>query len=628
MPFNRREFLAGMLPVASQLTGCASMQAVTEPSPTVQVRPSLLASESDWSSLSDRCKVDPDLDRFTAALLARARSDVALPSLEHTLEDGRLLGVSREFIRRSLQWAFAYRVTGERVFLDRAREEMLAVAAFSDWHPDPYLDLAEMTTGMAISYNWLFSDLSADDRAALRAAIVDKGIAQARNGHRTFRSTNNWNQVCIGGMVLGALAVEDDEPALAADLLAAARQGVLIGLNAYRPDGVYPEGPAYWSYGSSYTVLLAAALRDTRDGDWGLLDAPGFKRSAQFYAHAIGPSGKYFDFADSNERQELPCAIVYLARELDQPALLTAKRQMIRNGQGLSDRFAPLSVLWWPTKTGGNTAPTSFSGQGAQPLAIWRSSWSDPDAWWFAIKAGGAAHSHAHMDAGSFVLDLDGLRWARDLGMQDYGSLESRGIDLWNMKRNSSRWRVFRLSAEAHNTLTLDGRAHSVRGMATLRMVAEREALIDLSSALLPGQVTRATRRARFLDDAVQLDDELLGARPGSTVRWAMATEAEIRLEGTTAFLTQKGKRLTVQFKGDAIQLDVLDISAPRQDFDQPNPNVRQLVVSGKPRADGSWNLGARFSRGQALPGSLAGLRPALAHFAGAGPHQAGHAAC
>ncbi|WP_083336896.1 heparinase II/III family protein [Polaromonas sp. JS666] len=605
MPFNRREVLAAMLPATAPLAGCGSMQAVVESPPTeqVQAHPPLLASESDWSSLADRCKADPDLGRFNAALLARARSDMALPSLEHTLEDGRLLGVSREFIRRSLQWAFAYRVTRERVFLDRARQEMLAVAAFSDWHPDHYLDLAEMTTGMAISYSWLFNDLSDYDRAALRTAMVDKGIAQARKGHITFRSTNNWNQVCIGGMVLGALAVEDDEPALAADLLAAAHQGVFIGLKAYRPDGVYPEGPDYWSYGSSYTVLLAAALRgNNRDGstdrDWGLLDAPGFKRSAEFYAHAIGPSGKYFNFADSNEGQELPCAIVYLARELDQPALVTAKRQMIRDRQGLSDRFAPLSVLWWPTKTGGNTAPTSFSGQGAQPLAIWRSSWSDPNAWWFAIKAGGAAHSHAHMDAGSFVLDLDGLRWAKDLGMQDYSSLESRGIDLWNMKPGSSRWRVFRLSAEAHNTLTLDGQAHSARGMATLRMVAEREALIDLTPALLPGQVTRATRRARFLDDAVQLDDELLGARPDSTVRWAMATEAEVRLEGTTAFLAQKGKRLTVQFEGNAIQLDVLDISAPRRDFDQPNPNVRQLVVSGKPKADGSWKLATRFSRG------------------------------
>jgi hypothetical protein len=601
MPFKRREFLAAMFPVATQLTGCGGLQLMAESAespPAVQAHPTLLASETDWSSLADRCKADPDLARFTAALLARARTDIALPPLAHTLEDGRLLGVSREFIRRSLQWAFAYRVTREPVFLDRARQEMLAVAAFSDWPPDPFLDLAEMTTGMAISYSWLFNDLPADDRAVLRAAIVDKGIAQARNGHRTFRSTNNWNQVCIGGMVLGALAVEADEPALAADLLAAAHQGVLTGLNAYRPDGVYPEGPDYWSYGSSYTVMLAAALRDTRDGDWGGLDAPGFKRSAEFYAHAIGPSGKYFNFADSNEAQGLPCAIVYLAREMGQPALLTAKRQMIRNGQGLSDRFAPLSVLWWPTSTAGNAAPTSFSGQGAQPLAIWRSSWSDPDAWWFAIKAGGAAHSHGHMDAGSFVLDLDGLRWAKDLGAQDYGSLESRGIDLWNMDRRSTRWQVFRLSAEAHNTLTLDGQAHSVRGMATLRMVSEREALIDLTRALLPGQATQATRRARFLGDAVQLDDEIFGARPGGTVRWAMATEAEVSLEGHTAFLTQKGKRLAVQFEGEGIQLDVLDISAPRRDFDQSNPNVRQLVVSGKPRANGSWKLGVRFSRG------------------------------
>mgnify|MGYP006199991143 CR=1 FL=1 len=38
----------------------------------------------------------------------------------------------------------------------------------------------------------------------MRRAIVDKGIAQARYGHRTFELSNNWGQVCIAGMVLGA----------------------------------------------------------------------------------------------------------------------------------------------------------------------------------------------------------------------------------------------------------------------------------------------------------------------------------------------------------------------------------------------------------------------------------------
>jgi oligo-alginate lyase len=596
---KRREFLTALALLSAQLAACRSTSIAGAGSAN-SGHPRLLVSAADWASLAARRKVDPDLDRFTVLLIERARKDLNQPALERKLQGRRLLGVSREFIRRVLQWAFAYRVTGETAFLDRARKEMLAVAAFSDWNPSHYLDVAEMTAGLAIGYDWLFNDLPVSERATLRAAIIEKGIAQARNGHRTFRMNNNWNQVCIGGMVLGALAVQEDEPALARDLLAAAQKDLFSGLDAYAPDGVYPEGPGYWSYGTTYSVLLIAALRELKIPDWGVLAAPGFTRSAAFYAHSIGPSGKHFNFADNNERQELPSPIVFLARALGQPALLNAKREMIRKNEGVNERFAPLSILWWPVEAsdkgekGDKAPPLSFVGQGSQPLAIWRASWSDPNALWFAIKGGGAAHNHAHMDAGSFVLDWDGLRWAKDLGMQDYNSLESRGIALWNMKQDSPRWKVFRIGSDAHNTLSINGAPHSATGMASLRMTNEREALIDLAPVL---GVKEATRRARFADDAVELEDRIEGAAPSSEIRWAMCSEAEIRIEGSSAILTQKGKTLRVRFKAEGVKLAVLDISQPRSDFDLPNPNTRQLIATAPVVADGSWRLAVRFSR-------------------------------
>lgn len=213
---NRREFAAALaalaaMPTAIGGTALASTQGASG-------HPRLLVSSAEWTSLATRRKADPDLDRFVALVLDRARKDLDRPQLERKLDGRRLLGVSREFIRRVLQWAFAFRTTGDVVFLDRARREMLAVAAFPDWNPSHYLDVAEMTAGMAIGYDWLFNELPADARATIRQAIVGNGIGQARNGHKTFRFTNNWSQVCIGGMVLGALAVRDDEPALARDL--------------------------------------------------------------------------------------------------------------------------------------------------------------------------------------------------------------------------------------------------------------------------------------------------------------------------------------------------------------------------------------------------------------------------
>ncbi|GAB2896806.1 hypothetical protein GCM10027046_27880 [Uliginosibacterium flavum] len=585
------------------LAACANPPTVPAPdatpktSATLPDHPRLIASRADWQQLATRRASDPDLNRLVELLLERARADLKREPVERKLQGRRLLEVSREFIRRSLLWSFAYRVTGERVFLDRARREMLAVSAFPDWNPSHYLDVAEMTAGLAISYDWLYHDLAPEDRNTLRRALVDKGIAQARNGHKTFTMTNNWGQVCIGGMVLGALAVEEDEPELARDLLAAAKKSSFIALDAYQPDGIYPEGPGYWTYGTSYETLLIAALRSSLHTDWGLLDAPGLKRSAEFFTHAVSPSGRQFNFADGNEGQEIGTPLFYLARELNQPALIDAKRSMIRNKQGLNERFAPLIALWWPDAAKAQAAPLHFSGQGPQPVAIWRSSWNDANALYFAIKGGGANHNHAHMDGGSFILDLDGVRWAKDLGMQDYNSLESRGIDLWNMKQASPRWNVFRLGNAAHNTLSLDTSPHNALGMATLRMQGDNEAQLDLSPIFLPGQLKQATRTARVEGQSVSLSDAVTGAKPGNEIRWAMTTEAAITLNGNEATLKQTGKTLHVRFAGTPVTLEVVDISKPRADFDLPNPNARQLVARAPAGANGNWNLSVRFSQ-------------------------------
>jgi hypothetical protein len=592
MSLNRRDVLAALGASGVALGACREVPVAA--GGAAAMPPGLLADEADWNSLDARRKADPDLERFAALVSQRARRDLALPPLERKLEGRRLLGVSREFIRRTLGWGFAWRTTGEAAFRDRARREMLAVAAFADWNPSHFLDVAEMTAGMAIGYDWVYDGLSGDERHAIRTAIVAKGIGQARNGHPTFRSRHNWSQVCIGGMVLGALAVRAEEPGLARGLLAAARRDGFNGLDPYKPDGVYPEGPGYWSYGTTYSVLLVAALRKAGLGDWGVFAAPGFLRGAEFYAHSIGPSGKHFNFADGGEGQELPAAIVHLARELEQPAFLSAKRDMIRNGQGVSERFAPLSILWWPVSGGGKPPSPAFTGQGPQPVAIWRGAWGDPNTLFFAIKGGGAAHNHGQMDAGSFVMDMDGLRWAKDLGIQDYNSLESRGVDLWNMRQDSGRWRVFRMGSDAHNTLTIAGRPHSATAMAGLTMTSPGEASIDLASVL---GVARASRRARFLGDAVELEDRVEGARPGAEIRWAMCTEAAIRIDGATAILAQRDKTLRVRFAGGDVRLEARDISAPRTEIDHPNPNTRQLVATAPAGADGSWSLAARFSR-------------------------------
>ncbi len=90
-------------------------------------------------------------------------------------------------------------------------------------------------------------------------------------------------------------------------------------------------------------------------------------------------------------------------------------------------------------------------------MGVHRSAWDDPQATFVAVKGGCPAAPHGHLDGGAFVLEAGGVRWAADLGMQDYHSLESRGVNLWDGRPDGGRWRVFRIGGGPHNILRFNG---------------------------------------------------------------------------------------------------------------------------------------------------------------------------
>ncbi len=255
-----------------------------------RIHPRLFLGRGAEAALKQKIAGDPLLARAVARLTVEADGILPAAPVEHKKIGRRLLDQSRRCLARMTRLTLAYRLTGERKYLDRARTEMLAAAAFSDWNPSHFLDVAEMTAALAIGYDWLYEDLDAETRAAIRAAIVEKGLKpslEVQGGWVT--GTNNWNQVCHGGMTLGALAVLEDEPELAADIIARAIDGLPHAMAEYAPDGAGSEGPGYWAYGTSYNVVLINALESVLGMDFGLSQAEGFLKTADYYLHAAGP---------------------------------------------------------------------------------------------------------------------------------------------------------------------------------------------------------------------------------------------------------------------------------------------------------------------------------------------------
>jgi hypothetical protein len=521
-------------------------------------------------------------------------------------------------VGRVLNLAYAWRMTGDPAFARRAEAEMLAAAAFPDWNPSHFLDTGEMTAALAIGCDWLHDVLTSGGRVTIRRAIVEKGLkpgldpAAPQNWWHAI--DHNWNQVCWSGLALGALVIAGDEPALARSVLGLVRANIGHGLAPYAPDGVYPEGPSYWSYGTTYQVLLNSALESALGTDWDLAARPGFLASVGAYLQTTAPSGRSFNFADGREQPQFQPALFWFARKLADPGLLALELGHLRGpnsilSSALRERYAVLALLWWPATTATDTAPAlplRWLGRGPNPLAVFRESWTDPTALYLGLKGGAAGLNHAHMDAGSFVLEADGVRWGIDLGMQEYFSLESKNVDLWNRAQDSQRWQVYRLNNQSHSTLTIDGQPHRVAGYARITHFsasdANPHAIVDLSP-VFGRQATAVHRGFRLLSHRrVLVQDELAGLAPGARVRWQMTTRADVTVDGTTATLRQDGRTLQAQLiSPDASSFAVEPAEPPADDFNAPNPGARLLNATFTAPADGLLRIAVVLTPGETV---------------------------
>jgi hypothetical protein len=547
--------------------------------------PRLLLLKSDEIALRQRVEADSVWRGVHRAILGECDQMVSLPPLQRIQIGRRLLDKSREALRRVFFLSYAYRTTLNRTYLARAKQELLAVAAFSDWNPSHFLDVGEMTMAVAIGLDWLYADLPETTRATLREAIIRKGLEPSLRPEYSswLGKNNNWNQVCNAGMAFGALAVYEHQPTLARQLINRAIRTVPTAMAEYAPNGAYPEGYNYWGYGTMFNVLLISALEKAYGTDFGLSKQPGFLQTADFIVHMAGPTGQVFNFADARAATEVQPALFWFAARRRDPSLLWSEQnQLTDTKQLLRERILP-AMLVWGSQLVLNRAnvptQTFWAGGRTNPVAMFRSSWTDPQAVFVGLKAGTPSANHAHMDVGSFVMEANGVRWAMDFGWQEYESLESKGVQIWKMTQNSQRWDVFRYTNFVHNTLTVSGKLQQVKGHAAIvgqgNTPAFQYAITDLTS-LYSEQLTSARRGVALPEGRyVVVRDELETATQPATIRWTMLTPATVTLTGpNTALLTKDGQTLTLRVTEPARITMKTWPTTPPHDYDAPNPGT------------------------------------------------------
>jgi len=216
--------------------------------------------------------------------------------------------------------------------------------------------------------------------------------------------------------------------------------------------------------------------------------------------------------------------------------------------------------------------------RGPVEVAVFRSSWDDPQALWVGIKAGYNQVNHGHLDLGNFELDALGQRWIRDLGADNYNL-----PGYWDSRRGGKRWTYYRLNSKSHSVPLLGGEDQDPMAISKFIKFESKKssafALIDLTSAY-EKYARKVTRGIAMLEgrEAVLVQDEFEIEKPCELV-WAMTTDAAISLEKEwIARLNIAGKELIARVLSPHHAQFTVE-SAEQKPPQKANKGVKRLIL-------------------------------------------------
>ncbi len=558
--FNPILLVAFLIFQFSAFSSCEKTETQPQPEPEIVLtgilktlqkeHPRLLLTETRLQELKTLSNTDARLKKYAADVVAHADKDIFKSPIQHVLIGPRLLDKSRECLLRVYDLAFAYRWTGNEKYLSSAIANMRIVCAFADWNPSHFLDVAEMTHAVAIGYDWLYNKMDQATRNEIRTGLIKLGLNEGKKAYASnawwTKVDHNWNQVCNSGLTIGALAVAETDPEIALTIVPKAIEYLPYALKCYGPDGVWGEGPGYWGYATDYTVYGISAMQTALGSDFNLTKLPGMNLTGYFPIYSAGPTGYMLNYADAGEKSKLgaPHDDFWLAG--------------VYNNNHFSDfvidqletRTANVyDVIWYrPYAKSAAKRDLDKFFDGSVALYFSRSSWTDANALWIGLKAGYNKVNHAHLDLGNFEMDALGVRWARDLGSDDYNLPDYFG---------KLRYTYYRLQSISHNVPLLNGQ--NQREDATSKFVkhaegiAEPYAILDFTEAY-KDFASSAQRGMKVVDSrkSILIQDEFTLAKPAEVV-WGVTTDATIQIiNPKQAELTLGGQKMTAKILSPA----------------------------------------------------------------------------
>lgn len=596
----------------------------------VATRPRLMADAAAIARVKAAIAGNPAGEKMRDKIIEQANDIEYAPYVEPNFKAwNRLrlndLAAARLALYRMQTLGMAWFMTGNPRYVTRARKELKTICEFPVWQaPNHFLDAAEMTNAAAIGYDWFFDQLSPDERRSIAQAIVDKGLkpglAQLIGPADPDwpRRVTNWNLVCNGGLIVGALGIAERDgkgeidPALTRKVFELGRHSVPIGISGYAPDGTWDEGPGYWTYATEYAAYMLSSMTTALGHDFDLGRSPGLSVTGFYRLYAEGPpvstsslAGLLFSYSDSPETHSGSWVMRWLDLRYNQPVFTWVANHR--------KKPEAMDLLWFQPE---GPPPDGISPdahlRGIADLAMLRGDWDARDAKWLpwaapttaqdlgvtyvGVRAGRntAENHHGHLDLGSFVLDSNGVRWAVDIppvADPPPGCVADYDLPGYFDLQSGQRFTYYRTSTIGHNTLLVNGANQALEIEAKIVAFSSTPDLstvvVDLTPAY-PDCVSVRRGFALIQRQHVLIVDEFTTRRP-LPASWQMHTRAGVTLDRHAARLHHEDapnptKELFLQILEPApatFTLEPMPIAPPQA----PNTGIRKLAI---PIADAS----------------------------------------
>ena len=506
---------------------------------------------------------------------------------------------------------------------------MLSVVSNTEKFPDinPWhdLDFGFFCQGYAIAYDWMYDAWSSTQRNTLEKAIKiqcfrpanDSYTDNNRNANQTSSdgvvmgvyTNHNHNPIVNSGITMAALALMDKYPDITTSLCHDAFICLERDLNVYGNSGVSSEGLEYMLLSINNLSMMFSSLETSLGKLYGLDTCPGFADGRVMNAiRGMESDVGSFSFSDTYDSFISNPGELYFCKHYNLHGYRNDILERLKNTQKNNFTYNVQLLCWNEDESkdckitldrdmvvGGNKSVTDNLA-----FATYRNSFENGQSF-AGIKAGKTVKDFfVHLDQGSFVYNALGVKWAADMGKDNYG------LSGYSSPAGG-RWNIFRLRPDGHNTLLINPNkndcGYELEKTASLTTdVSDTEAMAVVDMTELVSKKANSEKRAMLLTDnrlSLVIRDEV-SLKESSDLYWIMYTEQNVKIENNSAVLSSGDKKVKLDFASSADgKLYTESASpwklAPEISGQNSNDSYKRIVfkISG---ANGDVNITAKFT--------------------------------